>query len=84
MTTVTSTTLSPQDRDGQESSLLGGFGSFWRQFFVRAFDPYRPELHYMRGPGPACRARQRALSPAVQAMVVEIRAAKALKSSASR
>ena len=22
-------------------------------------DPYRPELHYMRGPGPACRAKQR-------------------------
>ena len=23
------------------------------------FNPYRPELHYMRGPGPKCRARQR-------------------------
>jgi len=23
-------------------------------------DPYRPELHYMRGPGPKCRARQQA------------------------
>ena len=22
--------------------------------------PYRPELHYMRGPGPKCRARHRA------------------------
>jgi len=22
-----------------------------------AFNPYRPELHYMRGPGPACRAK---------------------------
>jgi hypothetical protein len=83
MATVTSTTLTPQEvRDGHEIGLLAGFGAFWRQFFVRAFDPYRPELHYMRGPGPACRARQRALSPAVQAMVSEIRAAKALKSSA--
>jgi hypothetical protein len=27
-------------------------------FFVRIFNPYRPELHYMRGPGPACRAKQ--------------------------
>ena len=27
------------------------------------FDPYRPELHYMRGPGPACRAKDTALSP---------------------
>ncbi len=31
--------------------------AFWRQFFARAFDPYRPELHYMRGPGPAWRAK---------------------------
>lgn len=23
-------------------------------------NPYRPELHYMRGPGPKCRARQQA------------------------
>jgi hypothetical protein len=30
---------------------------FWRLFFVAAFDPYRPEQHYMRGPGPACRAK---------------------------
>ena len=26
------------------------------------FDPYRPELHYMRGPGPACRAKQHGVS----------------------
>ena len=24
-----------------------------------AFDPYRPELHYMRGPGPKWRAKHR-------------------------
>ena len=85
MASVTSASLSPRDdRRGEQSGLLGEFRAFWRQFFVRAFDPYRPELHYMRGPGPACRAKQQALSPAVQSMVVEIRAAKALKSSASR
>ena len=28
-----------------------------RQFVERAFNPYRPELHYMRGPGPAWRAK---------------------------
>jgi hypothetical protein len=54
--------------------------AFWRQFVARAFDPYRPELHYMRGPGPACRAKQMALSPAVQSMLAEIRAARAQKS----
>ncbi len=83
MATITSASFSPED-DGRahQNGLLGEFRAFWRQFFVRAFDPYRPELHYMRGPGPACRAKQRALSPAVQSMVVEIRAARASKSSA--
>jgi hypothetical protein len=26
--------------------------------FGDALNPYRPELHYMRGPGPACRAKR--------------------------
>jgi hypothetical protein len=26
--------------------------------FEDAFDPYRPELHYMRGPGPKWRAKR--------------------------
>lgn len=77
-----SVSLSPpneaRDRDG---GLWAEISGFFRLFFVRAFDPYRPELHYMRGPGPACRAKQMALSPAVQSMVAEIRAAKALKAS---
>ncbi len=64
-------------RDGQNKP-FAEIRSFWRQFFARAFDPYRPELHYMRGPGPACRAKHTALSPAVQSMVAEIRAAKKL------
>ncbi len=28
-----------------------------REFILAAFDPYRPEQHYMRGPGPATQAR---------------------------
>jgi hypothetical protein len=28
-----------------------------RRNFEQAFDPYRPELHYMRGPGPKWRAK---------------------------
>ena len=36
---------------------LTGFKAFWREFFAKAFNPYRPELHYMRGPGPAWRAK---------------------------
>ena len=34
-----------------------GTKSFWRDFFAKAFHPYRPELHYMSGPGPAWRAK---------------------------
>jgi len=44
----------------ERGSHFSGIVEFFRQFFVRAFDPYRPELHYMRGPGPACRAKQAA------------------------
>ncbi len=34
------------------------FAAFWRAFFKAAFNPYRPERHYMRGPGPACAAKR--------------------------
>ena len=58
MATITSGSLaSPaRDRDGRVSH-FAEIRAFWRQFFARAFDPYRPELHYMRGPGPAWRAK---------------------------
>jgi hypothetical protein len=29
----------------------------WRELTTSFFDPYRPELHYMRGPGPKWRAK---------------------------
>jgi len=29
----------------------------WRRLTTTLFDPYRPELHYMRGPGPKWRAK---------------------------
>ena len=31
--------------------------SFLADFWRTISDPYRPELHYMRGPGPAWRAK---------------------------
>jgi hypothetical protein len=31
--------------------------SLWRSFKRDLFDTYRPELHYMRGPGPRWRAK---------------------------
>ncbi|MCP3373433.1 hypothetical protein [Bradyrhizobium cajani] len=42
---------------GHVSGFVSDIKSFWKRFFVTAFNPYRPELHYMRGPGPAWRAK---------------------------
>jgi hypothetical protein len=63
MTTITSESLSStaNSRHGR-SSLFAEIRTFWRQFFARTFNPYRPELHYMRGPGPAWRAKHVASS----------------------
>ena len=79
MATITSASLvRPASRGG--ATLFAEIRAFWRAFAAKAFNPYRPELHYMRGPGPACRAKQRTLSPAVQSMLSDIRTAKAQKS----
>jgi hypothetical protein len=60
MATISSAALSaPANRTAKPFAELR---AFWRQFFARAFNPYRPELHYMRGPGPACRAKHMAPS----------------------
>jgi hypothetical protein len=64
MATIASEQLSsPAQRRDERANLLAEIRDFWRQFFVRAFDPYRPELHYMRGPGPACHAKQTGSAP---------------------
>ena len=40
-------------------AMLGtAFAEFWRDLTRDVIRPYRPELHYMRGPGPAWRAKQ--------------------------
>ena len=57
--TIASASLpSPADRRDGHSNPFAGIRAFFGAFFAKAFDPYRPELHYMRGPGPACRAKQ--------------------------
>ncbi len=64
MATVTSPSLPAPTRDRDERT--GPFAelrAFWRAFFARAFNPYRPELYYMRGPGPPWRAKQTASTP---------------------
>ena len=65
MATITTVTLPspPQAATAQaEPGLLREIADFFRDFIVNAFDPYRPELHYMRGPGPACREKVKASS----------------------
>ena len=42
-------------------TLLLAFRRGWREFVRELLDPYRPELHYMRGPGPKS-AQKRALA----------------------
>ena len=63
MTTQTSS-LRPS-LASREAAAPGLFGTafaeiaaFWRAFLKAAFDPYHPERHYMRGPGPACAAKR--------------------------
>jgi hypothetical protein len=58
MATISSASLStPAHRDRGLAKPFAELRAFWRQFVERAFNPYRPELHYMRGPGPAWRAK---------------------------
>ncbi len=57
MATITSERIAPAASPNAHSGVIAGFKSFWRDFFAQTFHPYRPELHYMRGPGPAWRAK---------------------------
>lgn len=50
----------PAAAASRAAQTVADFKAFWRAFFMKAFDPYRPEQHYMRGPGPAWRAKHRA------------------------
>jgi hypothetical protein len=60
----TATSLSTAaDRAERRPGLFHEIRTFWREFAGAAFNPYRPELHYMRGPGPAWRAKHMAASP---------------------
>jgi len=60
MANTSATLSSPAGSGDGQSGVLAEIRDFWHQFFIRAFNPYRPELHYMRGPGPAWRAKHAA------------------------
>ena len=57
-------TSSQRDRSRQRLAPSFAAGAFWRTLVKDLFDPYRPELHYMRGPGPKWREKHaRAAAP---------------------
>ena len=58
MATINSASLPTQAATPALAGPFAEIRAFWRQFVAKAFNPYRPELHYMRGPGPACRAKR--------------------------
>jgi hypothetical protein len=63
MASITASSLShAADSRHRQPGLFNEIRTFWRQLAGAAFDPYRPELHYMRGPGPAWRAKHGASS----------------------
>jgi hypothetical protein len=57
MAPIASSSAPSVSQDDRRHGLIGEIREFWRQFIVAAFHPYRPEQHYMRGPGPAWRAK---------------------------
>jgi hypothetical protein len=52
-----------KNKSRSRSGLRADLGEFAR-LFRSVVDPYRPELHYMRGPGPKWRAKHAAPAPA--------------------
>lgn len=57
----------PSEKHASAASGLAVFASAWhiaRNYFA---DPYRPELHYMRGPGPKWQAKYGHLARATDA-----------------
>ncbi|WP_438278648.1 hypothetical protein [Nitrobacter sp.] len=63
---ATSVTASASDRTEKRDDRgeFHGIRAFWHDFVATAFNPYRPELHYMRGPGPAWHAKHGQHPPA--------------------
>ena len=56
MTTARATVRMSTDRR-QSHSLVADIADLLQSFAKALFDPYRPELHYMRGPGPKWHAK---------------------------
>ena len=44
--------------DSKSTALGAAIAALWRSLVNDLFGAYRPERHYMRGPGPKCRAKR--------------------------
>ena len=60
---MTEITTLPARRDAGRGGIFAEIREFCSGFFTTAFTPYRPEQHYMRGPGPAWRAKHGMVAP---------------------
>jgi len=60
-------------RQHQAESLTIDFVHFVRNVVRAVLDPYRPELHYMRGPGPKWHAKHHPAPVSYHAMPALIR-----------
>lgn len=52
---------------GDAPDLAAELGELLRKIAQALLDPYRPELHYMRGPGPKWRAKHAPAPPRLTA-----------------
>ena len=57
-------------RHGKEPGILADIADFVQSLARSLFDPYRPELYYMRGPGPKWHAKHDGASAQYQPVPV--------------
>ena len=60
-------------RHGNEPRILADIVDFVQSLARSLFDPYRPELYYMRGPGPKWHAKHDRVSAPYQPVPVLVR-----------
>ena len=60
-------------RHGHEPRMLADIADFVQSLARSLFDPYRPELYYMRGPGPKWHAKHDRASAQYQPVPVLVR-----------
>jgi hypothetical protein len=77
------TTVRMRALRGNAPGLPAQFGDLLRALAKALLDPYRPELHYMRGPGPKWRAKH-APAPTQQVRAIPLLALIRLPISARR